>query len=169
MNGLLLLSALLSGGGQPASSEPQVVIADTRIGGVADPREFVAATYARYQASPDVPPPDQSYVYSPRLKALFDTYDAWQRAHVDLVGSLDFDWWTNAQDYRIANLALREMKEGAGLRWIFARFDNYDHHDEIRFRFVRQGDRWYLDDAMQGTGRDPDGWTLSVLLQRREE
>ena len=168
---LVLASALLSGGAQPAppAAEPQVVIADMRIPGLSDPRAFVAATYARYQASPNVPPPDQSHAYSPRLKALFGAYDAWSRQHEDLVGALDFDWWTNAQDYQIRNVALREIEEGPDLRWVVARFDNYDRHDEIRFRFVREGGRWYLDDAMQGTGRGEDGWTLSELLQRREE
>ncbi len=61
------------------------------------------------------------------------------------------------------------IDEGPDLRWIVARFDNYERHDEIRFRFVRRGGRWYLDDAMQGTGRGDNGWTLSELLQRREE
>ena len=60
------------------------------------------------------------------------------------------------------------MTEGPDLRWIVARFDNYDRHDEVRFRFVRQDGRWYLDDATQGTGRGDDGWTLSDLLRRRE-
>ena len=58
MIGLLLASALLSSGVQAAPSpEPQVVIADMRISGVADPQTFVAAIYARYQAHPDTPPP----------------------------------------------------------------------------------------------------------------
>lgn len=136
--------------------------------GVADPRTFVVATYARYQAHPDRPPPSQNYAYSPRLRRLFNAYDAWQRQHNDEVGAIDFDWWTNAQDYRIRNLSYRVINEGPNLRWIVARFDNYDRHDEVRFRFVREGRRWYLDDAMQGTGSGGDGWTLSALLQSRE-
>ena len=78
--------------------------------GVSHPRAFVAATYARYQAHPDVPPPDQSHVYSPRLRALFAAYDR-DLGGGDLVGSLDFDWWTNAQDYRIANVRLSERRQ----------------------------------------------------------
>jgi hypothetical protein len=153
-----LLALFLFGAALPAAAQQR---------GVADPRAFVAATYARYQASPNVPPPDQAFAYSPRLKALFDAHDAWARSHEDLVSALDFDWWTNAQDYSIRNLRLSSLNEGRNLRWIIARFDNYDRHDEVRFRFVRQGGRWYLDDAMEGTGRGPDGWTLSELLQRR--
>jgi hypothetical protein len=170
---LLLASLLLSGDTPPApptAPGPEVVIADQRIPGVVDPRAFVAATYARYQAHPDRPPIEQTYAYSPRLRALFAAYQAWSSQHPDEVGALDFDWWTNAQDYSIRNLSYREISEGPDLRWIVARFDNYDRPDEIRFRFIRQaGGRWALDDAMQGTGSGDNGWTLSALLGRREQ
>src|SRR6218665_1277830 len=166
---LLPAAAQMSPAQRPAPIEPQIVIADMRVPAASEPRAFVAATYARYQANPNVPPPDISNAYSPRLRALFLAYDGWQARHRDLVGALDFDWWTNAQDYSIRNLALREIKEGGDLRWIVARFDNEDRHEEIRFRFVRLNGRWCLDDAMQGTGAGEDGWTLSGLLRRREE
>ena len=160
MTRLLLALALLFGAALPAEARER---------GVADPRAFVAATYARYQASPNVPPPDPSHAYSPRLKALFDAYEAWARQHADLVGALDFDWWTNAQDYALRNVVVTARDEGADRRWVSAAFDNYDRHDEVRFLFVRDGGRWYLDDAAEGTGSGDDGWTLSDLLQRREE
>jgi hypothetical protein len=131
--------------------------------GISHPRGFVAATYARYQAHPDVPPPDQSHVYSPRLRALFAAYDR-DLGGGDLVGSLDFDWWTNAQDYRIANVRLSERRQGPGRMTIIARFDNYDAHEEVRFLFVRIGNRWHLDDAVHGGA---EGWTLSGLLRER--
>jgi hypothetical protein len=131
--------------------------------GVSHPRAFVAAAYGRYQARPDVPPPDRSHVYSPRLRALFAAYDR-DLGGGDLVGSLDFDWWTNAQDYEIANVRLSERRQGAGRMTIIARFDNYDRHDEVRFQFIRIGNRWYLDDATHGGA---EGWTLSALLRER--
>jgi hypothetical protein len=131
--------------------------------GTTGPRGFVAVTYARYQAHPDVPPPDQSFVYSPRLRALFAGYDR-DLGGGDLVGSLDFDWWTNAQDYRIANVRLSERRGGPGRMTIIARFDNYDAHEEVRFLFVRIGNRWFLDDAVHGGA---EGWTLSALLRER--
>jgi hypothetical protein len=34
---------------------------------------------------------------------------------------------------------------------------------------VREGGRWYLDEAVEGTGSGDDGWTLSALLQSREQ
>lgn len=136
--------------------------------GLADPRAFVAETYARYQADPNVPPPDQSHAYSDRLRGLFEAYAAWARQHDDLVGALDFDWWTNAQDYSVSNLVLSEGETGrADRRSIVARFDNYDAHEEIRFLFVRERGRWYLDDAVNGSGGGGDGWTLSALLRER--
>jgi hypothetical protein len=134
-----------------------------RQSGVTDPRAFVAATYARYRAHPDVPPADLGFVYSPRLRTLFAAYDR-DLSGGDLVGSLDFDWWTNAQDYRIANVRLSERRRGPGRTTITARFDNYDAHEEVRFLFVRIGGRWYLDDAVHGGA---EGWTLSALLRER--
>jgi hypothetical protein len=168
MTRLLLALALLFGPAVQAvaaAGGQDVIIADRRLPGVADPRAFVTATYARYQAHADTPPPDQSYAYSPRLRRLFNAYDAWQRQHQDLVGALDFDWWTNAQDWELSNLRLTVWNEGRALRWVIARFTNIDRHDEVRFRFVRQGARWYLDDAVEGTGRGDHGWTLSALLR----
>ena len=159
MTKLLLALALLFGFAVPGQAQQR---------GVADPRAFVAATYARYQTQADTPPPDQSYAYSPRLRRLFASYDAWQRGHQDLVGALDFDWWTNAQDYVLSNLRLTEQRHSAGRRWIVARFDNGGRHDEIHFLFIRQGGRWFLDDAYEGPGGG-GGWMLSDLLQRREQ
>lgn len=165
MNLLAMFLALGALSAQPDPGDIEDVAAFERVRqpGVTDPRAFVAATYARYQAHPDVPPPDQSYIYSPRLRALFAAYDR-DLGGGDLVGSLDFDWWTNAQDYRIANVRLSERRQGAGRMMIIARFDNYDAHEVVRFLFVRIGDRWYLDDAVHGGA---EGWTLSALLRER--
>ncbi len=80
MTRLLLILALLLGLASPAVAQER---------GVADPRAFVAETYARYQAGPNVPPPDQGFAYSPRLKSLFDAYEAWTLAvsHMLMSGS----------------------------------------------------------------------------------
>jgi hypothetical protein len=165
MNLLAAILALgaLSAQADPGDIEDVPVFERIRQPGVTDPRAFVAATYARYRAHPDVPPPNQSFVYSPRLRALFAAYDR-DLSGGDLVGSLDFDWWTNAQDYRIGNVRLSARRQGAGRMTIIARFDNYDAHEEVRFLFVRIGDRWYLDDAVHGGA---EGWRLSDLLRER--
>jgi hypothetical protein len=135
--------------------------------GVDDPRAFVARTYQAYQRGPDTPIEWPAYAYSPRLRALFDVYDRWARAHDDLVGSLDFDWWLNAQDWELHDVAVTERAHGPNRRTVTARFRNIDRREEIRFLFVRQRGRWYLDDAVEGSGHGGDGWTLSALLRER--
>lgn len=135
-----------------------------------DPRAFVAQTYATYARTPNSPPADQSFVYSARLRGLFDAYDAWQRQQENLIGSLDFDWWTNSQDWGEINvMALTEEPDGADQRTITSRIRNYDVESTIRFRFVREDGRWFLDDVIQGTGAGHAGWTLSTLLRERPE
>jgi len=165
MNLLAMILALgaLSAQTDRVDIEDPPVFQRIRQPGVTDPRALVAANYARYQANPDVPPADLSLVYSPRLRALFAAYDR-DLGGGDLVGSLDFDWWTNAQDYRIANVRLSERRGGPGRTTIVARFDNYDRHDAVSFQFVRIGNRWYLDDATHGGA---EGWRLSALLRER--
>jgi len=134
---------------------------------VDDPRAFVAATYARYARAANDPPAEPTHAYSPRLRALFAAYERWARAHDDLVGSLDFDWWVNAQDWEISGAAVTQAPAGRNRRAVTARWTNYGRHDSSRFLFVRIGGLWYLDDVVNGTGREPDGWRLSALLRAR--
>jgi hypothetical protein len=150
----LILAALLA---LPAAANAQVD----------DPRAFVAATYARYARAANDPPAEPTHAYSPRLRALFAAYESWARAHDDLVGSLDFDWWVNAQDWDIRGVTVGEEPAARGRRRIVARWTNYDRADASRFLFVRIGRRWYLDDVVNGSGRGDDGWTLSALLRER--
>jgi hypothetical protein len=136
--------------------------------GVDDPRAFVQRTYALYQnTGGDGQVEWPAYAYSPRLKALFDAYDRWARGHDDLVGSLDFDWWINAQDWELHDVAVTARATGPGLMTVTARFRNIDRREEVRFLFVRRQGRWYLDDAVQGSGHGDNGWTLSALLRER--
>jgi len=136
--------------------------------GVTDPRAFVAQTYEAYRAHPDRPPADQTAVYSRRLGALFNSYNRWQRAHDDLVGALDFDWWVNAQDWEISAVSVTQRDLSPDRREVIAHWRNIDRDDSSRFLFVRDHGRWYLDDVINGTGSGDNGWTLSVLLQQRE-
>jgi len=153
----------------PAAAQPKPeAAAAAQARGVEDPRAFVDAHYRAYldsEAGPEWP----AFAYSDRLRALFDAYDAWQRQHDDLVGSLDFDWWINAQDWQLSNVSVTETAQDEDRRTEVARFTNVDRPEEIHFLFVRQGGRWCLDDVVQGSGRGDDGWTLSALLQEREE
>jgi hypothetical protein len=169
MNKALAAIALAAGwaGCLPGSATASVSAAE-EARGVDDPLAFVTAHYAAYQrqaAGPDEP----AHAYSPRLRALFADYAAWTARHEDLVGSLDFDWWVNAQDWVLEDLRISERREGANRRIVSARFRNAGRPDEVRFVFVRQGGRWFLDDAIEGTGSGEGGWTLSALLRERPE
>ncbi|WP_114953532.1 hypothetical protein [Sphingosinicella terrae] len=165
MRFLWLIAAALAPA-QAAATQPGAAPVQAQRG-VDDPRAFVAAQYDAYRRNPEAPPADPEFAYSDGLRALFDAYMAWTARHDDLIGSLDFDWWTNSQDWRVDRVELDVIEEGADRRTIVARFRNWEAPDEVRFAFVRQSGRWYLDDASSGDGED--GWVLSVLLAERPE
>jgi hypothetical protein len=133
--------------------------------GVDDPRAFVAQRFAGYRSGTDHVPPDPVWAYSPRLAALFAAYNAWQRRHNDEVGSIDFDWWINAQDWELSDVSATQANTGPNARTVTAHWRNSGRADSSRFLFVRLGGRWYLDDAVNGSGHGDDGWTLSALLR----
>ena len=149
-----------------APAAPPASAAEAQARGVEDPRAFVQAQFDAYRT--EVAPEWPEHAYSERLRGLFAAYDAWARQHDDLVGSLDFDWWINAQDWELRGVELHEEPEGPDRMTILARFDNAGRIDLNRFRFVRESGRWYLDDVVNGH-RDEEGWTLSQLLQERPE
>jgi hypothetical protein len=153
------LAALVPLGGAVAA--PAHRLAHAR--GVEDPRAFVAQRFAAYGPDTAPVPPDPVWAYSPRLAALFAIYDRWQRAH-DEVGSIDFDWWIDAQDWELSHISVTAVDTGPNARTVTARWHNSDRDDSSRFLFVRIGGRWYLDDAVHGTGHGDEGWTLSELL-----
>ena len=138
--------------------------------GVADPRAFVEQIYAAYiRGHGEHSPPEPAYAFSDRLRALFRAYHAYEaRNNGELVGALDFDWWINAQDWSLSHVVVTEAASGPATRNILARFRNGDTQEATRFLFVRVGNRWYLDDAVNGTGHGEGGWTLSTLLRQRD-
>ena len=177
--GLVAIGAWSSaaiGQDKPPAAANEAALAETAkpdeetpvVRGVEDPRALVAETYEAYRRNPDRPVPSPSFAYSDRLRALFDAYDAWQAGHQDLVGSLNFDWWMNAQDWAPVEPSLTEDQDGPDRRTVTARFSNYGTPVVNRFRFIRQSGRWYLDDVVNGDG-GAEGWVLSELLREREE
>jgi len=136
--------------------------------GIEDPRRFVLETYQAFALSEEpMAWPEQSY--SPRLRALFADYATWTAAQDGLIGELDFDWWVNAQDWGIADVDVTETVETRDRRIETVRFRHGDRHEEIQLVFVREAGRWFLDEAIEGSGRGGDGWTLSDLLRARPE
>jgi hypothetical protein len=120
---ILILAALLTAAFAPARR------------GVDDPGAFVQHVYADYQrAGGERQVEWPAHAYSPRLMALFNAYDRWAEAHDDLVGSLDFDWWINAQDWDLHDVAVSARATGPGRMMVTARFRNGERHEEIRFR-----------------------------------
>jgi hypothetical protein len=166
--GPAILAALLGGLSVPAAADPDdgAVSAPAAARGVDDPCRFVAETYAAYRRTPDSPPEDPDYAYSDRLRALFNDYGAWAAQHDDLVGSLDFDWWMNAQDWEPVTPQIREQAFGPDRRVVLALFANFGVPTHNHFIFVRENGRWYLDDVVNGDGHAL-GWTLSDLLRER--
>ena len=88
--------------------------------------------------------------------------------HDDLVGSLDFDWWINAQDWELGPVEVSEEAPDEDRRTVVARFRNGDRAEISRFHFIRQHRRWFLDDVVNGDGH-ANGWVLSELLRERPE
>ena len=166
---MALLVALAVSALAVAQAAPNAIVAAPRgQRGVVDPRHFVLETYRAFARSDEsMEWPEQSY--SPRLRALFADYDAWTAAQDGPIGELDFDWWVNAQDWGIADVSVSETVSTRNRRIETARFLHGDRRDEIRLVFVREAGHWFLDDAIEGSGRDGDGWTLSDLLRARPE
>jgi hypothetical protein len=163
----LALTALAAAASAPVAAEPSRRAAPA--GGVADPRAFVAQVYGAYvRGHGERTPPEPAYAYSDRLRRLFEAYNAYQAANRgELVGALDFDWWVNAQDWSLSRVAVTQIDTGPGARTVIARWNNGERADSSRFLFVRERGRWYLDDAVNGSGAGDDGWTLSALLRER--
>lgn len=169
MKRILVALAMLGAGNAAFGWAPAAEMAGPAAAarGIEDPLAFIAGEYAAITRDPSSFREPPTHAYSDRLRALFDSYEAWTASQDDLVGSLDFDWWTNAQDWVLSDLRLAEARQGADRRVVSADFMNGDRPDQIRFLFVRQNGRWYLDDAIEGTGSAGEGWTLSDLLRER--
>ena len=170
MNGSIGLLAALAApalaAGQAAPNPTDIAAHAPR--GVEDPRRFVLDTYRAFARSEQsMAWPEHSY--SARLRELFADYETWTAAQDGLIGELDFDWWVNAQDWGIADVGVSETIESPRRRVETVRFLHGDRRDEIRLVFVREGERWFLDEAIEGSGSQGDGWTLSDLLRARPE
>jgi hypothetical protein len=125
-----------------------------------DPKTFVSDVYRRLMASQsghDYTPPDD--IYSARLAKLFR--DDRRKAKGE-VGCLEILFWVNGQDYVISDLTITSADQGPDRKTVTARFMNIDRREEIRFDFLRNGQRWLLDEV-HSTSATP--WTLSEILK----
>lgn len=127
---------------------------------ITDPVVFVKGVYEKLAKDQNYKEPED--IYSPRLAALFALE---QKEAGGEVGRMDFDFWTNAQDWQIANVDVSSQPvEGAKDREIVvAKFKNTDRKEEIHFYFEKLSwAGWRLDDVRSF---GDDGWTLSLLLK----
>ncbi len=124
-----------------------------------EPPVFVAQVYDRLANDGDYDAPDA--LYTPRLLALWQDM---RRDSGDGIGRLDFDYWTNAQDWRLSDISIGSAYvDGRDDRMIVtANFKNADRPERIRFYFEKVGGQWRLDDVASELG---DPWTLSTLLR----
>jgi hypothetical protein len=130
---------------------------------IVDPAKFVTDVYNRIVAterrSPGYEPPAD--IYTPRLKALFA--EDKRRANGE-VGCMEFDFWTNAQDWGLRNVRVtsQEVPDHPDRKLVIATFTNLRQPEEIHFDFQKVGGKWLLDDV-QSLKKEP--WTLSKLLK----
>jgi hypothetical protein len=80
------------------------------------------------------------------------------------VGRIDFDFWSNAQDWKLSEVKVTSVPvEGAASRRVvIAKFKNFGKPNEIHFYFTKTGRGWLLDDARALTD---EPWTLSLILK----
>jgi len=146
---ILSFAALLSAPAQAA----------TRID---DPVKFVAGLYAKMAAAtaktPYVAPED---IYTPHLAELFalEKKDAG-----DEVGRIDFDFWSNAQDWKLSAVRVTAVpvESAKDREVVIATFKNLGKPQEIHFYFEKSKTGWLLDDARSLVG---ETWTLSLILK----
>jgi hypothetical protein len=127
-----------------------------------DPVKFVSGLYAKMAAAtaktPYVAPED---IYTPHLAELFALE---KKEAGDEVGRMDFDFWSNAQDWELSGVKVSgQPVEGAKDREVvIAKFKNTGKPQEIHFYFEKTKTGWLLDDARSLVG---ESWTLSLILK----
>jgi hypothetical protein len=130
---------------------------------IVDPPKFVTDVYNRIVAterrSPGYDPPTD--IYTPRLKALFA--EDKRRANGE-VGCIEFDFWTNAQDWGLRNVRVtsQDVPDHPDRKLVIATFTNLRQPEEIHFDFQKVGGKWLLDDVQS---LKKETWTLSKLLK----
>ncbi len=126
-----------------------------------DPKAFVSDVYRRLSVprsgDSSYTPPDD--IYSARLAKLFRDD---KRKAKGGVGCLEIFFWVNGQDWAIKDVTVTSADQGPDRKIVTARFANIDRNEEIRFDFLRSGQRWLLDEVHSAAATP---WTLSEMLK----
>jgi hypothetical protein len=103
---------------------------------------------------------DNGVLYSKALNALFATANA--NTPDDDVGPIDFDVFTNGQDYQLTDLLIgAPVPDAPGVK-IAVTFKNFGDAQSLVFHLVKEDDGWKINDIDCLT---PDQtWTLTSLL-----
>ena len=132
MSGRLLLLAvsLLSIASLALAAEDQTAVA------------YITARYA------DKPEPGAKARYSPRIVKLWAACTKKEKKTGD--PCMDFDIWVNTQDWEIKNLKIEPLKSDAKTAGVLASFDNFDSHEDINFRLIKDKKGWMVNDISTG-------------------
>ncbi|MDO9336274.1 MAG: hypothetical protein EON95_10945 [Caulobacteraceae bacterium] len=152
----------------------QPAAAATRID---DPKAFIAQVYADLAKGQtetgagdlSIDPPDD--IYTPALAKAFA--DEKREAAGDL-GRLDFFFWVNGQDWRLADVEVTERSvwRRPDRKVVAASFRNFDQNSSLLFYFQKVGGRWLIDDVESLDvieGDEGYAWTLSLILKYARE
>jgi hypothetical protein len=124
-----------------------------------DPAKFVSSVYAKMAKSTDYSAPED--IYTPRLQSLFAIE---RKDSGGEVGRLDFDFWTNSQDWELKDIKVKEepVELAKDREIVTAKFKNIGRPEEIHFYFEKTAAGWKLDDV-RSAGHD--AWVLSLILK----
>ena len=128
-----------------------------------DPEAFVRGVYSKIIAAQaahhDYDAPDD--IYTRRLKALME--EDKRRANGE-VGCIEFDWWTNAQDWALKNVVVTSQAVPGkdDRRIVTSTFTNFGKSRQVQFQFQRVNGTWLIDEVESTRG---EKWVLSKLLK----
>ena len=99
-----------------------------------DPAKFVSGVYAKMAKSTDYSAPDD--IYTPRLQSLFAIE---KKDSGGEVGRLDFDFWSNSQDWELKDIKVKEepVELAKDREIVTAIFKNIGRPEEIHFYFEK--------------------------------
>jgi hypothetical protein len=124
----------------------------------ATPKAVLDYAYAPYKTGKFLD--DNGVLYSKALNDLFAKANA--NTPDDDVGPIDFDVFTNAQDYQLTDLTFGDpATDAAGVK-IAVTFKNFGEAQSLLFHLVKEGDGWKINDIDCLTPGQT--WTLSALL-----
>jgi hypothetical protein len=122
-----------------------------------DPAGLIRYAYAPYESGEY--PEDYTALFSPALKALWEAMAV--RSEELEMPIVDFDPFTNAQDYEITDLLVSDPLVEGDAAMVAVSFLNFSEPQELHFSLVRRVEGWKIDD-IEALGDYP--WRLSELL-----